>query len=238
MTSTRKLGSAFLGAALAVSLTACGSDAGEEFAGQSAKEIEKQVKADMKSAKSMRIKGSLEQGEGELTLDLHADTDGNCAGTMGQGGTEAQILSIDGESYLKADKAFWEAQAGAQASQIIALLGDKWAKMPSGGEQFAEFCDLDNFLEDLVEDTESGDGEKLTKGETKDIDGQEALELVKKEDDGTTRAWVATEDKHYFLEIEREGDEAGTFTFTDYNEEVDAKAPAKDEVVDFSALAG
>lgn len=237
MTPARKLGAACVGAALAVSLTACGSDEGDKFADQSVKEIEKQVKADMKTAKSLHLKGSIDQ-EQKLSLDLNADTDGNCVGTIGQGDVEAQVLSVGGESYLKADKAFWEQQAGPQADQIVALIGDKWAKMPSSAGAFDQFCDLDNFLEDLVDDTESDDDEKLEKGKVEDINGTEALELIKKEDDGTTRAWVATEDKHYFLKIEREGDDSGSFTFSDYDKGVDAEAPSKEEVVDLSALGG
>jgi len=238
MLRTRTLGRSVLGAVagvtLAASLTACGGG-GNDFTDSSVEEIEKAVKADMKKATSLKMKGSIKQDGGETKLDLAIDTDGNCEGELGRDGAVAQILSVDGESYLKGDEAFWKASAGSSAEMITQMIGDKWAKMPSDGGQFDEFCDLDNFLEDLNDNDKDN---KITKGETKDIDGEEALELITKEDGDTTRAWVATEGKHYFLVMEREGEESGKITFSDYDEKLDIAKPGSDEVVDLSQMGG
>jgi hypothetical protein len=238
MTRTRTLGTLLLGVATTAALTGCGSsDGGGDFADQSAEKIESQVKADMKSASSLTMSGSVTDDDGETAIDLAVDTEGSCVGTLGRDGAEAQVLSVDGASYLKADEEFWGSQGGAQASQLTALLGDKWAKLPSGDGEFAEFCDLDNFLEQFFEESDDDDP-KMTKGDVTEVDGQDALELVSTEDDTTTTAWVAVDGKHYILKIEREGDDSGSFTFTDFNEEVDAEVPAEDEVVDLAALGG
>jgi hypothetical protein len=51
--------------------------------------------------------------------------------------------------------------------------------------------------------------------------------------------WVATEDPHHILEMEvDQGDEPGTITFSEFDEELDVQAPAEDEVIDLEQLGG
>lgn len=233
MTRTRTYGAAVLGAALALSLTACGASEADEFADQSVKKIEAQVKKDMASVKSLTMNGSFSQDGTTTTLELSADTRGNCVGTLGTAGGSAQVLSLDGASYIKADEKFWTAQAGPQGAQIGSVLGDKWAKLPAGAGGFDQFCDLDNFLDELGTDD---DDAKVTKGQLKEIDGQQALELTSSDSEGTSTGWVSAEDEHYFLRLEKKGTGGGSFTFSDFNEPVEADKPADEDVFDMSSM--
>ncbi|HET9498643.1 MAG TPA: hypothetical protein VFO98_00125 [Marmoricola sp.] len=234
MTRTRMLGSAVLAAALATTLTACGSSEADEFADQSVKQIKADVQKDMGSLKSMTIDGSFNNDGKKTSLKLSADTDGNCVGTLGQDGAEADIISVGGASYIKADEAFWKAQAGPSAEQIISLLDGKWAKLPSSAGTFSEFCDLDSFLDEINQDDDAGT--VVTKGDLEEIGGKQALEIKSKADDGTTHGWVAAEGKHYFLRMEMGGKDKGSFDFSDFNKAVDAKAPSEDNVFDMSSM--
>jgi hypothetical protein len=234
MSRSSKISVSLAGAAVAMSLTACGSSAGDDFAAQPVKKITAASEADMKALKSLTFDGSITQDGDTLDIKLSSDTEGTCSGTLGISGGTAQLLGVDGAEYLKGDEKFWTASTGAQAAQVMAVLGDRWAKLPAGSEEFSAFCDLDKMLESLGDD-DSGD-EKLTKGKVTKVAGKDAIEIITKKDDGTTHAWVATEGKHYVLKLEHEGDEPGSIAFSDFDEPVDAEAPAKDEYLDMGAL--
>jgi hypothetical protein len=235
MTIGTRTGTALLTGLLAATLAACGSDGGGEsndFADQSIDKIKEQVLADMHDAKSLTLKGSFSSDSQETSLELSADTDGNCTGSVSAGEGTADFIKAGDATFIKADEAFWRANAGASADAVLKVIGEKWAKLPAGVNQFAEFCDRDTFIKELEDDNE-GD-EKAEKGDETEVDGQQALEIISDEDGDTTHAWVATEGKHYILKLESEGDEPGEFTFNDYDEPVDAKAPADGEFVDLN----
>jgi hypothetical protein len=229
-----KLGLSIVGAAVALSLSACGSDGGDDFADQSAATIMDQAEKDTKALKSVTVVGTVTQDDGTLDIDLSADDKGTCTGTLGIGGGEAEVLSVGDAVYIRGDEAFWRSSAGDSADQVMALLGDKWAKLPQGQkDSFDELCDLDQ----LFDDDEDDDKKKYTKGEVTTVGGKDALEILVKEDgEDDTRAWIATEGKHYLLKIEQTGgDEPGSMELSDFNEPVDAEEPAEDEYVDLSA---
>jgi len=228
-----------LAALAGVTLVGCGekpagSKAEPGFTDKSVAEIEAAAIEDMEAATSLRLKGQVVRAEQTTTLDLALTTEGNCDGTISAGEGTASVRSVDGASYLKADEAFWQAMAGAQAQAIIALIGDKWAKLPNGGGEFASFCDLDQFLDELGSD----DLTDATVGETKEIDGVEAIEISGDgESGGTLSFWVSTADPHHILSIaEVGGTEPAEFTFSDFNEAFDITAPEPDEVVDLGAM--
>jgi hypothetical protein len=226
-----KIGIGLAGVAAAVSLTACGSDAGDDFAGQSATKIMDQAEKDTKALKSVTLSGTITQDDGKLAIDISADDDGTCSGTMSIGGGKAEVLNVDGASYLRGDEAFWRSTTGDSADQVVALLGRKWAKLPAGNDSFSEFCDLDKVFED------DGDKETYTKGKVTKLAGKDAIEIVAKDDKGTKHAWVATEGKHYLLKVDiTSGDEPGSMRLSDFDKPVDAKAPAEDDFVDLGAL--
>jgi hypothetical protein len=221
---------------LAASLAACGSDGDDDkngFTDQNVDKIKEQVLSDMRDAKSMTMSGHITSDGTETTLELSSDTDGNCTGSVSMGeGTADFLRTSDDATFLKADEAFWRSTAGDNADAVLSVVGSKWAKLPAGDNQFAEFCDLDNFLDELEDD--EGEDDKATKlGET-EVDGEKALEISFDDDGDVTHVWVATEGKHYILKLSNEGDEPGEFTFSDYDERVDAQAPADTEYVDLS----
>lgn len=222
-----------VGAAAALTLLgACGSG----FADQSAKEITDAAAKDMKELSSVRMQGDIASEGQEVSLDLRVDTDANCQGEIEMMGGTAEILSIDGTTWFRPDEAFWKASAGAQADLIISTVGDKWVLMPAEQADVASFCDLDELLSDI----DSSDEEELSKGETEEIDGEEAVIIESKTDEGDPlKAWVAVDGDHHILKMEvEEGDEPGEVTFSEFDEELDLEAPADDEVIDFSQLAG
>jgi hypothetical protein len=213
---------------LAVSLAACGKE-DNGFADKSVADIEAAALTDMSTLSTLHLAGSIAMTEGDVALDMDVSKGGDCSGTMTVKGGVAQILSVDGTSYLKGDEAFWTANAGPQAQAVIDMLGDKWLKSGGSDAQLAELCDLDKFLEGMDEDEGTGDA----KGEVSEINGVDAIEITSEKDGATTHAWVAVDGKHYIVKLETEGgDEPGTMTFSDFDKELDLTAPPADEVTD------
>ena len=232
----KKTRTALFAGLLAASLAACGSDGdGDDkdgFTDQNVDKIEEQVLADMREAKSMTMSGHVTSEGNKTTLDLSSDTDGNCTGSISMGEGTADFIRTSDATFLKGDEAFWRSTAGDNADDVLSVVGSKWAKLPAGDNQFAEFCDLDNFLDELEDDEDEDDKAKKL-GET-EVDGENALEITFEDDGDLTHVWVATEGKHYILKLSNEGDEPGEFTFSNYDKRVDAQAPADTEYVDLS----
>ena len=233
--TTRTILEGTVGLVLVSAVAACGggsSKAADDFAASSAEEIQTAAIADMKELDSMKMTGRIAQGTGELGLELSLNTDGECTGTISIGDGSADLINLDGNSYLKGDEAFWTATGGSeeQGKAVVALLGDKWAIVPSDGG-FGGVCDLDSLLSGF-EDTNAKD---VTVGDVSEVDGQQAVEVSSTKDGGTISALVATGAKHYILKIGQEGgSDVGSFTFSDFDADFDVEAPGADEVVDLS----
>jgi len=215
-----------MGVAVAVTLTGCGDDDGGGFADESAADIIKASSADMEKLTSVHLDADITSEGSAITMALSLDTDGNCVGTVGIGGGSAEIIGIGDQSWYKADEAFWQAQAGEQAEQIIGIVGDSWVVDPDG--QFSSFCDLDGLLDDIGDP--EGVDDATTDG-TEDVDGEEAVKIVGDDDGSETTAYVAVDDPHYILKVVVTGDDEGEATFSEFDEDVEVEAPADDEVV-------
>lgn len=234
---TNALSAALL--ALALTTSACGSDGSDgsggadAFADQSVEDIKADTIADMKKLESMRMVGTIKLEEGELGLDLAMGKAGACAGSVDMAGGKAEFINATDATYVKADEAFWENTAGAQAGQLMQLIGDKWAKLPAQQSGFAEFCDIGGFIDSLEEDED--EKAEVTKDGTEDVDGTEAVVLLSKADDGDTRVWISAEGDHHLLKMSNQGGESpGEFEFSEFDEPVGAEAPPEAEVVDMT----
>ena len=215
------------GIALTVSLTGCG---GSDFAEEPAKDIVEAAAEDMTDLESVHLDADITSAGGNVTMDLSLDDAGSCEGSISIGGAEAEVIRVGDESWFKAEDAFWEAQAGEQAEQLIAMIGDNWVADPE--DQFSSFCDLDTLLDDI------GDPESLQDVErdgTEDVDGEETVRVVGVDDeDGTeTTAYIAVDEPHYILKIEATGDdEEGEANFSEFNDEIEVEAPADEDIVE------
>jgi hypothetical protein len=233
-----------MGAAIAAAaLTACsggdggsGSDGGGDFASESAKTILDESEKDMKALSSVTVGGELTTDGQPLTLDMAVSTDGSCEGTIGLQGGKAEIRSTGEQSWMRPDAAFWESFAGESAGMVQQVVGDRWVVIPGDASDFTELCDLDELLSEMGGDDDAA-GEV---GETREVAGQEAVEISTETDEGDPlTVWIAVDDPHHILEMEvTTGDEPGTISFSGFDEELDVQAPAADEVIDLDQLNG
>ena len=221
----KKLASIAMGIAVAAALAGCGDDDGDSsgFADESAATIVDEAQKAMASLESVHVDADITSSDSNIKMDLSLSKSGNCEGTVEVEGGTLQVLQVDGTGWFKADDAFWQEQAPDQAAELIAAAGDKWVSDPEA--QFTSFCDLDSFLEEIVK---PDDDDKFEKSGTDEVDGEDAVAI----DGEKSTAYIATDEPHYILKLESNGDEEGDASFSEFDEDVDVEAPAAEDVTD------
>lgn len=194
----------------------------------SATEILAKAVEAVQKAPSVHLKGEFTEDGERTTVDIKlAKQDG--VGTISFGGQTLEITKVGTDVYLKADAAFWKTFAGDDKGQLVAtLLQGKYLKASTSDESFGAMA---NFLDvnEILKPTGS-----LTKGETKVINGLNAIGVVDNDADGGT-LWVATQGEPYPLRLESTGGE-GSLDFLDYGATVEVKAPPADQTIDLAKL--
>jgi hypothetical protein len=205
----------------ALLLTACGSDSPLE--GKTGPEVAELAADALEEAGAVHISGTVtEEGEeGEIDMQLQGD---DSAGTITVEGTEIELISVDGDVYIKAT-ADLLASFGMPEEETGAY-EDRWLLMPAeDAADFAEFT-LNTFIDNL----RNPEDEVKDETRTDELDGDSVV--IVEQEDGSTLT-VKDDDPAYPLEI---GDEEGTLTFSDHGKERDISAP--EDVIDFSELMG
>lgn len=243
MTSGMRMALAITGVGALALLAGCsGGDSddgdGGDFAKKSGADIAAAAKADMADLESMRVAGEITADEQAVSLDLQVASGGTCTGTMGIGDGNVELLGVDGDTWMKPDEAFWRLSSGDTADQIMAIVGDKWVVLPADDDSFGQFCDLDQLLDEMLDDDDDTDTTYTVKG-TDEVDGEDVVTVESTNDDGTSLGYVRVDSPHRLLKIERSaGDQTGSVTFADFDDDVDAAAPSDDEVIDLNSLSG
>ena len=121
--------------------------------------------------------------------------------------------------------------------ELIEAAGDKWVK--DEGYEFANLCFFQNVLDSML-GTEAPTGWFVTG--TDEAAGQPVVLLQNTNSgNGAALASVLVDEPHYLVALQRTDDTDGAVgrtTFSEFGEQVDATAPAPDEVVDLSSFLG
>ena len=233
-----RFGLAIASVGLATALTACGDDS--SFTDQSAEDIAGASKDAMGELESVKVSGSITASGQAIELDVQTNSEGSCVGSIGIDGASAELLGVDGKTWFRPSQEFWEKSAGDSAEQIIGIVGDKWVVVPDEEDGFGEFCDLDELLDQLLKDDDEDDKATFSKGDTEEIDGDEAIAIDQEDpEDGNSTGYVLVDDPHYLVKIEKtDGESTGTVTFSEFDEDFEAEAPAEEDTIDLDNLGG
>lgn len=214
MTMRLGIAAAAVGALL---LAGCGGDKSdgdksadaEKFAAQSADKIMAAVVKDMGELETMRMKGSATSEGEQTTIDFHMSAGGDCVGVVSQGGKDAQIRSVDGESWVEDGEH-----------------GGKWVSL--GSEMpFGNTCNLSTFLEGL-----DGTANEYGKTATDTIDGKDVVTVELTSEGDTGKLSVLAEAPHYLVRAEQgTGEEAFSSNFSEFDEPFEVEPPAAADVV-------
>ncbi|MCS0599754.1 hypothetical protein NX794_00635 [Streptomyces sp. LP11] len=241
---TKSVAAAVAAASVSIVLVAgCGGDSDDDkaFEGQSADAIAAKAVEATKQAKSVHMKGDTRTENGSMvTIDVSADQDKNCQGTVGSQGAKADVRHTGATLYLRGDEKYWRQSLKGQpetARKAVPKLQGKWVKMSAGDDQLSGVCDKQGVLSAMDEDKSERKGMK--RGGTTEVDGEKAIKLTKQGSAGETmELYVATEGKPYILKTTTKGGKnPGSVTFDDYNEPVKPEQPPAGETIDMKELA-
>jgi hypothetical protein len=183
------------------------------------------------AAKSFSLQGEISAGRQQFAIDIKSSGE-DLLGSMTINGAKVELLRVAGQAYIRPDEKFWSQNAGGDAGATMSqLMGDRWAKLSSKDAEFEEFFEITDPAKLLEPDG------ALTKGDTKTVDGVEAIGVTETGTDGGTM-YVATTGEPYPLLLEGPDGE-GRLSFSDFGAAFDdIKAPAAADVVDMDKLTG
>ena len=193
-------------------------------------EILAKAKAALTSAKSFHVAGAMTDKGEKMSLDFRV-AGKEVYGTMNMEGAKVQLLSVDGQQFMKPDKAFWTLTAGKKEGAAAAeVIGDRWVKVDKKDASFASLFTLTDVSKLL-----DADG-KVTKGDAKDVNGTPAIGLHDgPKDEGTL--YVATVGEPYPLQLAGPTPADGALNFSEFGETFpQIKKPAAADVFDMAKL--
>ncbi len=205
----------------ALLLAACGAESPLE--GRTGSEVARLAADALEESGAVRMTGTVaEDGEeGEIDLQLQGD---DAAGTITLGGTEIELISVDGTVYIAASAGFLTS-LGLSTREAGEYEG-RWVALPPSATEVDEFS-----LAGVADDLRSDDFTDETGSE--ELDGDDVV--VAEHEDGSELV-VADADPPLPLRTRADADPTGSVTFTGYGEETDISAP--DDVVDLEELIG
>lgn len=221
--------------------TACGgltastlraSSVADPLAGQAGSKVMAEATANAEAAASLTIKGTVTQSGKSITIDLGIKRGQGCAGMVGIGGVGSMKLVVIGATlYMKPDTAFWKSVAGnaSNASAVIALLGDRYLKLPANAAGVAAVCDVSKLL------NSGATPARATREAVSRLGGIRVLPL--KLSDGSTEYVTDTSKPEFVEAFAPKGTRGGAGTASlSVGAPVRLAAPPPSEVIDGSKL--
>jgi hypothetical protein len=203
----------------ALLLTACGGSSPLE--GKTGPDVAALAADALEEAGSVRVSGSMTQDGNEIELDLRVQDD-DVAGSVAAGGVETELVTVDGDLYVRATPAFL-APFGL-AADVAEQYEGRWVALPR--DETGDFSDFS--LAGLAEDFRGDDVAEATREE--ELDGEDVV--VVEQDD--MELVVADDDPPYPLQLRSGGDSDGTVVFSEHGEDQDISVP--DDVVALEEL--
>jgi hypothetical protein len=118
----------------------------DPLAGLSAAKVQAKTVADAEAASSVTMKGSITQSGQSFTVNLAIKPGHGCTGTIGMGAKgNLKLIVINKTVYLNPDNTFWNANSGADAATVIALVDGRYIEAPASNSDmapWAQLCDV------------------------------------------------------------------------------------------------
>jgi len=198
----------------------------------SAGQIQQRTRAAADAARSVRLSGNVVTKGRTYKLDMRLSSQGGTGSVTSQG-TTFDLLRVDKQLYLKADAAFWSRADGGKGgdpdSGAAAKLDGKYVKVPQDDPSYQRlrgFTDKEVLLGGLL--TLHG---TLEKDGYHEASGTRTIRITGSDGSGGTLD-VSLEGTPYPLRLVRAGD-AGTLTFSEWDENVSLTEPDKSRTVDY-----
>jgi hypothetical protein len=220
----------------ALSLAAAATPAG---ASTSPSKTVTQAIAATESATSLQVSVSEVQSKQRVTFSVQATNSGVGQGSISMGKETATIRAVGGTVYLMANAAFWQAEGGKSAEQ---LLVGKWVSTSATsqtGSQLAPLLNSSSLLKQLFSSSGLSTSAFKNAGTGK-VGGQPVTVIAgtgKLPSSGGGKIYIASSGSPYVLKIVYRGKGgSGTVTLSKYNQPVNPAVPSNP--VDLDTLSG
>ncbi|WP_158920748.1 hypothetical protein [Streptomyces sp. NBRC 109706] len=173
-------------------------------------------------ADSLRMTGTSVQAGEEVTMDMHYNREGDCAGSVSAAPVGSfEIIKQGNEVWMQAHVSVWEEVLGSAADpETLAHVERRYLHGPADEppmEGSAQACDLAAFLDSIP-----GSSAGLVRGEETEVNGIPAITL--RHSDGGVML-VATEGEPYLLRFETRDPATPTIEFSAFDEPVPTDLP-------------
>ncbi|WP_162834702.1 hypothetical protein [Amycolatopsis circi] len=201
---------------------AASSPAASSAAPLDAATVGETVKAAMKKATAVHVKGS-KSDDGKMKVDMQFNKD-SVSGSIEKDGVEVPVLRVGEKVWMRFSKSLTK-EAGLPA-EAAAMVNDKWVSLDSQlgqgmGEVFKLFLDFDVFVGSMADDV---DKPGYSAGEPADVAGAPAVRYK----NGARTIFLEAAGTHRLLRLESPSE--GTMEFTGWDQPVPAQAPPAAEI--------
>jgi len=210
--------SVLLAAAMAVS--ACGSSRppASGLASKSPQQIVAAARSAVASAATAHVYGSIAGAGKPISIDMELVAGKGGMGTVTVDGMRLDLVTIESETYIRGEPAFYERIAGTAAARILA---GRWLKVPATAGRFASLSSLGN-LQELIDTALASHGQ-LTRAPGRPVAGQSTVAVADPSGGGTL--YVASSGTPYPLEIDGTGRGSGRIYFDRWDRPVTLTVP-------------
>ncbi|WP_436777227.1 hypothetical protein [Yinghuangia sp. YIM S09857] len=181
------------------------------------------------AAAFVHVKGTVTEpgASTPFSVDMRFTATGS-DGSIVEDGVTARVTRVQNQVWFQGDARFWS-EVGSAAAETANR--GKFVQVPVGDKKYAGLVE-NTYVERLVTKLLGKPG-PLEKGETREVNGRDAIALVDRGPGGGT-IWVATEGAPYLMRFEAgpESRTKGAIDFLGYNERTVITAPDPDLVVD------
>ena len=203
------------------------------LAGLSADQVLAKTKAAAQSAKSVRVKGEINQSGQTITIDLKLTGVARGSGTLKLDGGRIDIIRLGNDIYFKADAKTLGQTVAQGDPKLIKLIAGRYIKASvdtPGFENFAGLLDLVEFAKGVL----SPDG-TISRTDGKPIGGVPTVGLKDNDTADGGTLYVSDQGEPYPLQIEP-ATGSGVVTMSDWNADVTITPPPSGEVIDAKSL--
>jgi len=253
MSFARHRRTSYLAVAVAVSLglSACASNTSDTKAkpgasssssavekGSSASALFQQLRRSSAAAKSVRIKGSITNGATSTSkamtvkVDIAGDRAGKNLRAMVNDGTGAiEILTVGGQTYLKADAAYWTKNGTAAIAKQAA---GKYIKVPAASAAGMSDLTVGKLLDQIFAKDISTEGKLNTTVTKTEVNGAPAYLMTTKAD--ATKVYVSADGQTRLLRVEGPKGQLGSLDFTEWDAVAPVSAPPANQLTTIPGL--
>ena len=182
------------------------------------------------AAKSVHIRGAFTDKGQKLQIDIAGDRAGkNMRALVNDGNGQVEILTAEGNVYVKADAAYWTKNASAAVAKVAA---GKYLKIPAGtgAGDLKVGALLDGAFKNLPL------AGALQKVEATDVDGTPAYLLADRLTPKEGQIYVSADGKATLLRLVSTKVNAGTLDFSEWDAVQPMSPPPADQLVKIPGL--